>query len=210
MNILEKIKTKKWIPYITYILIGINVVIFLIEELYGGSENIETALSFGAFFTPYIILNGELYRLVASMFLHFGAEHLGANMISLCALGPYVEHYFGHLYFLILYFFSGICGNLATMFYEYLTGSFNISAGASGAVFGLLSVFLLFAFNKRLRRVFPVRRVMLSILLSMASGLMDTSVNFIAHLGGFTGGLILSLIMQEIIRFNIRHGGKQK
>lgn len=194
----------KWQPYVTYLIIIINVIIFFIEELCGGSEDVETALSFGAFFTPYIIVHGELYRMVTSVFIHFGLEHIGANMITLYALGPYVEHYFGHFLFIVLYIFSGICGNMATMLYEGMTGNLTVSCGASGAIFGLLSVFILFAFNERLRKIFPVRRVFFAILLSLTSGITDPSINFMAHLGGLIGGLILSLIMQEIIKFNVR------
>ena len=193
-----------WIPYITYALVGINVIIFIFEELSGGSENIQTAIDFGALYTPYVIFNGELYRLFTSMFLHFGVEHIGANMISLWAIGPYVEHYFGHFLFLVLYIFSGIIGNMTSMFFEWNSGIFNISAGASGAIFGILAVFILFAMNPKLRRIFPIQRVILSIVLSLAAGFDDPSIGFAAHFGGLLGGFILALIMQEIIRFNIR------
>ena len=193
-----------WIPYITYALVGINVIIFIFEELSGGSENIQTAIDFGALYTPYVIFNGELYRIFTSMFLHFGVEHIGANMISLWAIGPYVEHYFGHFLFLVLYIFSGIIGNMASMFFEWNSGIFHISAGASGAIFGILAVFILFAMNPKLRRIFPIQRVILSIVLSLAAGFDDPSIDFAAHFGGLLGGFILALIMQEIIRFNIR------
>ncbi len=198
----------KWMPYVTYILIAVNIIIFLIEEFSGGSENVETSLRFGAFFTPYVIVYGQLYRIFTSMFLHFGVEHVGANMITLYALGPYVEHYFGHALFIVLYIFSGICGNFATMLYEGMTGNITVSCGASGAIFGLLSVFILFAFNERLRKIFPVRRVFLAVLLSLTSGLTDPSINFMAHFGGFMGGLVLSFLMQEIIRYNVKRRKK--
>ena len=194
----------KWIPFITYILIFINVIIFLAEELNGGSENIHTAINFGALYTPYVIFRGEVYRIFTSIFIHFGVEHIGANMISLCAIGPYVEHYFGHFLFLVLYIFSGIIGNMASMFFEWNTGVFNISAGASGAIFGLLAVFILFALNPKLRKVFPIQRVILSIFLSLVAGINDPSIDFAAHFGGLLGGLVLAFIMQEIIRFNLR------
>lgn len=204
---MEELKNKikyNWLPYVTYALIAVNVIIFIVEELSGGSENIQTALDFGAFCTPLVVLGKEYHRFVTSIFLHFGADHLGANMISLFAIGPYVEHYFGHFFFFVLYIFSGISGNMATMLFEGINGDFNISAGASGAVFGLLSVFILFAFNPRLRKVFPIQRVLVSLLLCLASGFSDPSVNFEAHLGGLVGGFIFALIIQEIMRFYVR------
>ncbi|ETP73737.1 putative membrane protein [Lachnospiraceae bacterium JC7] len=204
MSTEQKTINYKWIPFTTYILIGINVIVFLFEELCGGSENLQTALNFGALYTPYVFFNGQIYRIFTSIFLHFGVEHLGANMISLCAIGPYVEHYFGHFLFLVLYIFSGLIGNMVSMFFEWNSGIFSISAGASGAIFGLLSVFILFALNPKLRRVFPIQRVILSIFLSLVAGLNDPSIDFAAHFGGLVGGLILAFIMQEIIRFSIR------
>ncbi len=204
MNTEQKIINYKWIPFTTYAIVGVNVIVFLLEEMFGGSENLQTSINFGALYTPYVIFYGQVYRIFTSMFLHFGVEHIGANMISLCAIGPYVEHYFGHFLFLVLYIFSGLIGNMASMFFEWNSGIFNVSAGASGAIFGLLSVFILFAMNPKLRRVFPIHRVILSIFLSLVAGLNDPSIDFAAHFGGLLGGLILAFIMQEIIRFGIR------
>jgi rhomboid protease GluP len=200
----NKKPNRKWSPYITYYLIALNVMIFIAEELLGGSEDIETSIAFGAFYTPYVIVGGQFYRFITSMFLHFGVEHLGSNMISLFFLGPYVEHYYGHFLYLVLYIFSGISGNMLTMLYEGVSNSFAVSAGASGAIFGLLSVFILFATNPRLRKMFPIKRILFSVALSLAAGFTDPSINFMAHAGGFAGGLVLAFIMQEIIRFNVR------
>jgi len=194
--------THRWVPYVTYYLIALNVIVFIAEEILGGSEDIETSLAFGAFYTPYIIVGSQLYRFITSMFIHFGVEHLGSNMISLFALGPYVEHYYGHFLYLVLYIFSGISGNMLTMLYEGISNDFVVSAGASGAIFGLLSVFILFAMNPRLRKLFPIKRVLISVTLSLAAGRMDPSINFMAHVGGFGGGLVLAFIMQEILRYN--------
>lgn len=194
--------TRKWVPFVTYYLIALNVIMFIAEEMLGGSEDIETSLAFGAFYTPYIIVGGQLYRFITSIFIHFGVEHLGSNMISLFALGPYVEHYYGHFLYLVLYIFSGISGNMLTLLYEGISNEFVVSAGASGAIFGLLSVFILFAMNPRLRKLFPIKRVLISVILSLAAGYMDPSINFMAHVGGFGGGLVLAFIMQEILRYN--------
>jgi len=196
--------TRKWVPFVTYYLIALNVIMFIAEEMLGGSEDIETSLAFGAFYTPYIIVDNQLYRFITSMFIHFGVEHLGSNMISLFALGPYVEHYYGHFLYLVLYIFSGISGNMLTLLYEGISNEFVVSAGASGAIFGLLSVFILFAMNPRLRELFPIKRVLISVILSLAAGYMDPSINFMAHVGGFGGGLVLAFIMQEILRYSAK------
>ena len=99
----------------TIILIALNVLMFLLESLAGGSEDIRVALRFGAYYAPYVLGDGEWYRLFTSVFLHFGPEHLGSNMLSLYVLGSFVEQYFGRLRYLVIYLISGLCGNLLVM-----------------------------------------------------------------------------------------------
>jgi rhomboid protease GluP len=86
----------------TYILIGINILIFAAETMAGGTENREIALKFGAQYTPYV-KKGQWYRMFTSMFLHFGFIHLICNMYSLYNLGPALEQFFGIPLFLLLY-----------------------------------------------------------------------------------------------------------
>ncbi|MBP3718864.1 MAG: rhomboid family intramembrane serine protease, partial [Eubacterium sp.] len=76
-------ESRRYIPYMTISLIVINVLIFLIETVAGGSESTEVALKFGAQYAPYVIGEGEWYRTFTSMFVHFGIEHIFGNMIAL-------------------------------------------------------------------------------------------------------------------------------
>ena len=92
-------------------------------------------------------------------------------MISLWAIGPYAETFFGKVRYLILYLLSGLCGNLLTVAVELHTGSYALSAGASGAICGLLSVFLIFAMMPQTRRAFPLPRVLAAIALVLLPGL---------------------------------------
>ena len=85
----------------TYVLIGINIVIFLLETSQGGSTNRDVAMKFGAQYTPYV-RRGQWYRLITSMFLHFGFIHLLCNMYSLSNLGTALERFFGIPLFLVL------------------------------------------------------------------------------------------------------------
>src|SRR5262249_46554138 len=96
-----------------------------------------------------LIQSGEYWRLITPIFLHAGLIHLAINNLSLLALGSAVERIFGPARFLILYLFSGICGSIAS--YEF---SPLLSVGASGAIFGLAGVIMVFAARHR-ERVSP-------------------------------------------------------
>lgn len=195
---------QKRIPVVTYILIGINAAVFFLETLMGGSENLQVALSFGALYTPLVTEYGQWWRLFTAMFLHFGIQHLGSNMISLWAIGPYAETFFGKARYLLLYLVSGICGNLLTVAVELHTGSYALSAGASGAICGLLSVFLIFSLMPQTRRAFPLPRVLAAIALVLLPGLTDHSISMTAHLGGLIGGFLLSAVMTLLMQKRIR------
>ena len=95
----------------TYVLIGLNAVYFLISEVMGGSQDQGVMMKLGAAYTPYI-LDGQVWRLFTSMFLHFGITHLTSNMIVLAALGENLENMLGHVRYLLLYLVGGLCGNV--------------------------------------------------------------------------------------------------
>ena len=182
----------------TIALIVINVLVFLLESAAGGSEDLQVALRFGAYSTEAVLGNGEWYRLFTSMFLHFGPEHLGSNMISLYALGSFVEQIFGKVRYLVIYLFSGIAGNLlvlgADIFKLNTFGrtDLTVAAGASGAICGLLGVFLVLALLPEVKRMFPLRRVLFSVLLVLAPGLSDHTISMTAHVGGLIGGFLIT------------------
>ena len=121
------------IPWCSAVLTAVNIVVFLACQFYGSILYPE-----GAFSILYLIRNGEYYRLVTAMFLHADISHLANNMILLYFGGEIVEKTVGRIRYLILFFLSGICGNLFSAVYELSTGSFYESIGASGAVFGLV------------------------------------------------------------------------
>ena len=197
-SLIQYFLQKKWIPYITYCLLAVNILLFISEEIAGGSEDPELAIRFGALVMPYVMNFGQFYRLVTAIFLHFGIEHLASNMLSLFFLGPYVEAIFGRVYFLIFYLFSGIMGNLLTMAVELYTGHYTISAGASGAIFGLLGVMLYLALQPRFRKVFPLQRVFIGVGLSLLGGFTLENVNVYAHIGGLVAGFLLAAVITMI------------
>ena len=178
--------------HVTHVLIILNILVFILEEMLGGSENFYVTVRFGVFYPPYILERHEWYRLITSVFMHFGAEHLGSNMISLFVIGPYVEHMLGRISYIFVYLFSGLCGNLLTLLVEKMTGDMSFSAGASGAVCGLVGVFIILIIFKMIRGSFPGKNIALAVICILAPGIGNSSINLAAHIGGLIGGMLAS------------------
>ena len=118
------------------------------------------------------------------MFLHFGPVHLLCNMVSLYNLGPSLETAFGPLRYLLLYLLSGLAGNLLTWLRDLRTPRPAVSAGASGAIFGLLGAYLAFALLPSTRPFVDVFSIASILALNLAYGFSAKSINMAAHLGG--------------------------
>lgn len=103
--------------WMNLLMIGINVVIFIIMEFLGSTEDTGFMLQWGAACRPFI-LNGEWYRLFTSMFLHFGIYHLANNMAVLLFMGDMVENAVGHWKYLAIYLGSGLVGNLLSLYMD--------------------------------------------------------------------------------------------
>lgn len=178
---------------VTSILIGLNILVFAAESARGGAASKEVALRFGAQYAPYI-KRGEWYRLFSSMFLHFGFLHLLCNMYSLYNLGPSLERFFGMPMFLFLYLGSGLAGNVLTYVMELRSGRYSLSLGASGAVFGLLGAYLVFAVLPGYSGVslYGILRVLA---INAVYTISNRSINAMAHLGGFAGGAAITAVL---------------
>ena len=124
-------------PIITMGIIGINALVFVWLSFFGMTEDAGYMLEHGAMFVPLVLGNHEYYRLITSMFLHFGFSHLMNNMVMLFFLGSILEEEIGGFKYFLLYFASGLAGNLLSAAMDLKTGEFVVSAGASGAIFGV-------------------------------------------------------------------------
>lgn len=155
-----------------------------------GSENSLTLLMFGANYAP-LVKAGEYYRLITSAFLHIGLLHLIFNNYALYVIGSQIESFLGKTKFLIVYLVSALCGNLMSMLFS--TG---ISAGASGAIFGLLGSILYFGYNYRvyLGSVLNSQIIPL-ILLNLGIGLLTPGIDNAAHIGGLLGGISVTMAL---------------
>lgn len=180
----------------TVILIIVNITIFLILSLFGRTEDAGFMLEHGAAYEPYIVIQKEYYRLFTSMFLHFGIEHLLNNMVLLGALGWNLEMETGKIRFLIFYFVSGLAGNVVSLWWDIIRGQSAVSAGASGAVFGLMGalLYVVIANRGRLGRL-SGRGMLFMVVLSLYFGFTSTGVDNSAHIGGLVSGFVLAVIL---------------
>lgn len=177
-------------PYITYGLIALNVIIFLLMYIFGnGSEDTLTLIKFGAL-SKVLVELGDYYRLLSSAFLHIGFLHLLCNMYALYILGKDIEGYFGRAKYIFIYIISALVGSFVSIIFM---DDYVVSAGASGAIFGLMGALLYFGYNYRVtlnnainRQIIPV------IVINLLFGFLSTGVNNFAHLGGLLGGYIAS------------------
>ncbi len=179
----------------TIILAALNIIAFFSLSFIGMTENAEFMLEHGAMYMP-AVLDGEYYRLLAGMFLHFNFSHLAGNMLILVLLGRQLEWMIGSVKFAVIYILSGLAGNVVSGIYELYTGSFAVSAGASGAVSGVIGALLYIAVRNRGRvGNLSGRGIAFMVLLSLFLGFTNAEVNNLAHIGGLIAGFILSVIL---------------
>jgi membrane associated rhomboid family serine protease len=180
---------------IAYSLFALNIIIFILMEFAGGSMNPPTTLAFGAK-SNYEIDSGEFWRFITPIFLHIGPLHLAFNSYALWIVGPQVEKLYGASRFLLLYVLTGIAGVAASYWYHPL----DPSAGASGAIFGLFGVLLVFSF--RYRKTIPSffskalgKGILLTVGINLVIGWMIPQVDNSAHLGGLIAGALLAAVV---------------
>lgn len=180
----------------TVALIAVNVIVFLFLSFRGMTEDGMFLLEHGAMYVPYMIEKGEYYRIFTSMFLHFGFDHLLNNMVILAAIGWNLEYEIGQLKFMILYLFSGLGGNLLSAYWDIRVGDYAVSAGASGAIFGVIGALLYVAIRNR-GRIGDIsgKGLVFMIILSLYYGYSSGGVDNMAHIGGLVAGFLLSVLL---------------
>lgn len=177
--------------YVNLCIVGVNVLVFLLVELTGSSENTEHMVNWGAAWLPYI-LDGQYFRLFTCMFLHFGIYHLGNNMIVLLFLGDTLEQLTGHLKYGLICLGGGLIGSIASGMHAYISGDYYVSAGASGCVFAVTGALLYIVLRERGRiGTLTVRKMVVLAVLSVYNGVVSVGVDNYAHVGGLIGGFVL-------------------
>ena len=182
---------------ITTALIGLNALVFLIMVLRGVSflsPSPQQAIAFGADFGP-LTLNGQWWRLLTSMFVHFGILHIGLNMWCLWNLGRAAEQLMGRVSYLLAYFVSGIFSSIASVYWHPM----GASAGASGAIFGMAGVLVAYVKLKKTPSHLTINSKMLGslgtfIAYNLAFGALP-GISNAAHIGGLLMGLAVGAVL---------------
>jgi len=180
---------------VAYSLFAFNILIFILMTLAGGSQNDATLIGFGAK-SNIEINNGETWRFVTPIFLHIGIFHLAFNSYALWIVGPQVEKLYGGPRFFLLYILTGIGGVAASFWYNPI----GISAGASGAIFGLFGVLLVFSF--KYRKSVPAffssalgRGILVTLGINLLIGASIDQIDNAAHIGGLLAGCMLGFVI---------------
>jgi len=169
---------------ITYFLIALNIAFYIYTSIAGGdfvSTSDSMLLQYGQI--TALILNGQYYRLITSMFVHASIAHLAGNMLFLLVFGLRAEEMFSLPEYLAVYFLGGLAGNLASLFLL----PFSVSVGASGAIFAMFGAVAVYA-RRSINQSIIGALIYGFFLLFISSG---EGVNVFAHLGGLVCGLII-------------------
>ena len=180
----------------TTVLIVINVGVFFILSFMGMTEDSMFMLEHGAMYQPYIVEGHEYYRIFTSLFLHFGINHLLNNMVMLGALGWNLELETGRIRFLIIYFISGLGVNLLSLYMNTKASEMVVSAGASGAIFGLMGALVCVVLKNhgRAGRI-TNRGILFMVALSLYFGFTSSGVDNAAHIGGLVCGFMTAVLI---------------
>lgn len=194
---MEKWKDK---DYITWGLMIINIIYFLYLDLTGSSEDAAYMLAHGAMYVP-AVLDGEYYRLLTAVFMHFGIQHLVNNMLTLFIFGRFMEQAMGKLRYLLFYLICGIGANLVLVAWYLIQNDPGVatgvvSAGASGAIFGIAGGLLYMVIVNRGRlETLSTRQMALIIIFSLYLGFRSAETNNLAHIAGVVIGFIAAVFI---------------
>ena len=173
----------------TWVLIAINVLLWLAMLPFGGSSDPNVLVRFGIKVNS-LIVQGQFWRLVTPIFLHIGILHLAFNTYALYVFGPQIERFFGPARFLVIYLLSGISGVLLSFVL-----SPRPAAGASGAIFGLIGTEVMFfyhyrnAFGQRGRQ--QLYNLLIVVGYNIAFTLTVPNIDVWGHVGGLLAGTVL-------------------
>ncbi|MGV8107378.1 MAG: rhomboid family intramembrane serine protease [Nitrososphaerota archaeon] len=203
-------------PYVTYLLIAINAIIFLAEVIVTANFSDRAATNallqtYGAI--PNKVLGGDIFSVISSMFLHGGIAHLIGNMLFLFVFGDNIEDKFGRIKYILFYIAWGIAAAYAHSFYAVSTGGGEIPAiGASGAISGVLGAYLVLfprakiftiiaAFFITTVRIPAIAYIPFWFVMQVIFGLLNPlgGVAYLAHIGGFLAGVLTGYVLKNVI-----------
>lgn len=182
--------------YVNGVIIILNVVFFIYLEWTGSSLNSRFMIEKGAMYAPLILEEGQYYRLLTSVFMHFGAKHLFNNMLVLFILGDNLERALGKTKYLIFYLLCGVGANLVSLAFDIGTMNyFVVSAGASGAIFGVVGgLIYAVAVNRGRLEDLSTQQLLFLVVVTLYHGFTSTGIDNAAHVGGLVVGLLLGAL----------------
>jgi rhomboid protease GluP len=195
MNAMSK-SSKKYMP--TYIIIALNIIFYVYTSILSGNiveMDYYVIQQYGQY--NLFVLNGAYWQLFTSMFVHVSIIHLLGNMFFLLIFGLRAEELFSLKEYLLIYFLSGLTGNLLTL----LFGLDMVSAGASGAIFGIFGACIIYV--RRTIGQSIISALMYAFFLFVIS--MGQDVNVFAHLGGLVVGLLIGYALAATRRFRMTY-----
>jgi membrane associated rhomboid family serine protease len=187
-------------PFVTWGLIGVNVLVYLITVAQGNGINSPGGSLFmkWALFGP-LVANGDWWRLITAAFLHGGLLHIGLNMLALVWLGAPVERYLGHVQYLALYLVSGLAGSAGAL----IVTPTAVTVGASGAIFGILGALLIIEYQATgniAGQAFTL--IAINLLFSFTA----SGISIGGHIGGLIGGIGAALALTRFGRTSLVRG----
>jgi membrane associated rhomboid family serine protease len=176
-------------PYVTFVLIGLNVVAFVLTMLSKADpqSGLDQVTADYGMWPIGVALGDEYYRLATAMFLHAGIAHIAVNMLALWVIGPQLESLFGHVRYTVLYLVAGLGGSVASFWFS--TPNI-VGVGASGAIFGLMGAMVVVA--KRLN--VDMRPYIGIIAINVVIGFVFAGIDWRAHFGGLVTGVLVGLL----------------
>lgn len=174
------------------IIITLNLLFFIIA-LFTGGFDIENLVRIGAIFPPFILDDGEYFRLITGMFLHANVFHFLMNMYVLYYLGGHMEQLIGPRKYLLLYMFSGIVSSLVI---TYFGDPRTVTVGASGAIFGIMGgLFMLTILRKNWFHPRTIRSIQNLMALNLILTFVVANISIFGHLGGLIAGILLFFVI---------------
>ena len=201
----ERTELRHMLTPVNTILVLANVVVFIILSFLGNTTDAEFMVVHGAMDWMDVVEKHQYYRLFTSMFLHFGADHLLQNMLILLVIGCRLERITGKLSYLLIYIGAGLIGAGTSIIFTLGNNPNTVSAGASGAIFGVMGGLLYCIISDIIQKKrHHVEEIGLTGMIFMVAsalsyGFFSTGIDNAAHIGGLVGGFLITMISRFVI-----------
>lgn len=195
----KKMKKTGWtfgqVPLgVNTMIVVFNVLVWLVMTCLGDTNDAQFLIQHGAMQPAGVVLAHQWYRLFTSMFIHIGSLHLINNMVMLFFAGNILEKEIGKVRYLLIYLLSGLGGSLLSLWHMLRVGDMAVSAGASGAIFGVIGALLFLAVkNKGKIQDVTAKGLLFMVALCFYFGITATGVDNWCHLGGFITGFLVAI-----------------